>query len=85
MNMNLITIDTYIILATVLFCIGVLGVLIRRNMIVILMSVEIMLNAANLLLTAFSSFRNDAAGQVLFFSSWWSPPPKWRSDLPSWS
>jgi NADH-quinone oxidoreductase subunit K len=44
-----------------------MGVLIRRNAIVIFMSVELMLNAVNLLLTAFSAYRGDAAGQVFVF------------------
>jgi NADH-quinone oxidoreductase subunit K len=44
-----------------------MGVLIRRNAIVIFMSVELMLNAINLLLTAFSAYRGDAAGQVFVF------------------
>ena len=44
----------YIILAVTLFCIGVLGVLIRRNAIIVFMCIELMLNAANLLLVAFS-------------------------------
>jgi len=60
-------INLYILLSTVLFCIGVLGVLFRRNAIIILMSVELMLNAVNLLLVAFSSYWNDAAGQVFVF------------------
>jgi NADH-quinone oxidoreductase subunit K len=44
-----------------------MGVLIRRNAIVIFMSVELMLNSVNLLLTAFSVYRNDATGQVFVF------------------
>ena len=44
-----------------------MGVLIRRNAIVIFMSIELMLNAVNLLLVAFSAFRGDAAGQVFVF------------------
>ena len=50
-----------------LFCIGVLGVMFRRNAIVIFMCVELMLNAVNLLLVAFSSYRGDSAGQVFVF------------------
>jgi len=50
-----------------MFCIGVLGVLFRRNAIIIFMSVELMLNAVNLLLVAFSSYWNDPAGQVFVF------------------
>jgi NADH-quinone oxidoreductase subunit K len=65
--MNQIPINYYIVLSAVLFCIGVMGVLIRRNVIVIFMSVELMLNAVNLLLAAFSAYRNDPAGQVFVF------------------
>lgn len=57
----------YIFLACTLFAIGVVGVLTRRNAIVIFMSVELMLNAVNLLMVAFSSFRGDASGQVFVF------------------
>ena len=62
-----IHISHYMLLSTVLFSIGVLGVLFRRNAIIIFMSVELMLNAVNLLLVAFSSYWNDSAGQVFVF------------------
>ena len=62
-----IHINHYILLSTALFCIGVLGVLFRRNAIIIFMSVELMLNAVNLLLVAFSSYWNDPAGQIFVF------------------
>ena len=54
-------IQYYITLAIVLFCIGVVGVLTRRNAIIIFMCVELMLNAANLLLVAFSKMHHGAA------------------------
>lgn len=57
----------YIILSAVLFAIGVLGVLIRRNALVVFMSVELMLNAANLVLVAFARERLSIDGQVLVF------------------
>lgn len=57
----------YIILSAALFTIGVLGVLIRRNAIVVFMSVELMLNAANLALVAFARERLGVEGQVLVF------------------
>jgi len=57
----------YVLLASILFIIGVVGVLIRRNAIIIFMSVELMLNAVNLLLVAFSSYRSDPSGQVFVF------------------
>lgn len=62
-----IPLDWFIMLSSILFCIGVLGVLFRRNAIVIFMSIELMLNAVNLLLVAFSAYHNDASGQVFVF------------------
>jgi NADH-quinone oxidoreductase subunit K len=62
-----IPINFYLWLSTVLFVIGVLGVLYRRNAIVIFMCIELMLNAVNLLLVAFSNYYNDASGQVFVF------------------
>ena len=62
-----IPLNHYILLSAIIFSIGVIGVLIRRNAIVIFMSIELMLNAANLLLTAFSVYRGDATGQVFVF------------------
>ncbi|MBI3233754.1 MAG: NADH-quinone oxidoreductase subunit NuoK [Bacteroidetes bacterium] len=62
-----IAIDHYLILSTILFCIGVLGVLVRRNAIILLMCVELMLNSVNLLLTAFSTYYGDASGQLFVF------------------
>lgn len=62
-----VPISQYIALSVVLFSIGVLGVLIRRNAIVIFMSIELMLNAVNLLLAAFSAYRGDPAGQIFVF------------------
>ncbi len=62
-----ITLVWYLSLSAVLFVIGVLGVLLRRNAIVVLMSIELMLNAVNLTLVAFSQSMGDVAGQVLVF------------------
>jgi NADH-quinone oxidoreductase subunit K len=62
-----VPIEYYVWLSSVLFCIGVFGVLIRRNAIVVLMCVELMLNAVNLLLAAFSTSRSDAQGQIMVF------------------
>jgi NADH-quinone oxidoreductase subunit K len=53
--------------SAVLFSIGALGVLFRRNAITIFMCVEIMLNSINLLLVAFSTYHNDSTGQVFVF------------------
>jgi NADH-quinone oxidoreductase subunit K len=57
----------YVFFAAALFSIGVLGVLTRRNAIIIFMCVELMLNAVNILLTAFSAYRADPNGQVFVF------------------
>ena len=62
-----VPVDHYVYLSLILFTIGVVGVLIRRNMIVVLMCVELMLNAVNLLMAAFSTYLNDAAGQIFVF------------------
>ena len=62
-----IPIDYYIWLSTILFAIGVLGVMFRRNAIIIFACIELMLNAVNLLMVAFSSYLNDATGQVFVF------------------
>ena len=62
-----IPLDYYLWLAATLFTIGVLGVLYRRNAIIIFMCIELMLNAVNLLLVAFSTLHNDASGQVFVF------------------
>ncbi len=64
-----IGIENYIYLSVLLFCIGVFGVLYRRNAIIMFMSIEIMLNAVNLLLVAFSTYHQDAQGQVFVFFS----------------
>lgn len=63
----MVPIAWYIILSAALFTVGVLGVLIRRNAIVVFMSVELMLNAANLALVAFARERLNVDGQVLVF------------------
>jgi NADH-quinone oxidoreductase subunit K len=57
----------YLILSAVIFAIGVIGVLVRRNLIVILMSIELMLNAVNLTFIAFSRFLGSMEGQVVVF------------------
>ena len=57
----------YVLLAALLFTIGAIGVLIRRNALIVFMSIELMLNAANLALVAFAQARQDVGGQVLVF------------------
>lgn len=59
--------NAYLFLAAVLFFIGVLGVTLRRNVFFILLSIELMLNASNLTLVAFSRIWGDVHGQVLVF------------------
>lgn len=65
----MIEIDWYLALSAILFSIGMVGVLIRRNAIVIFMCVELMLNAVNLSLIAFSAYHGDVTGQILVFFS----------------
>ncbi len=57
----------YIVLAAVLFSIGAVGVLIRRNAIVLFMCIELMLNAANLALVTFSRVNGSLDGQIMAF------------------
>jgi NADH-quinone oxidoreductase subunit K len=57
----------YLVVSVLLFCLGLLGVIVRRNVLVIYMSLELMLNAANLALVAFSRFNNNLDGQVIVF------------------
>ena len=58
----MITLGDYLIVSGILFAIGFAGVMLRRNLIIILMSLELMLNAANLSLVAFSRYRVDSSG-----------------------
>ena len=67
--LNQIGIENYIFLSVLLFCIGVFGVLYRRNAIIVFMSIEIMLNAVNFLFVAFSTYHQDAEGQIFVFFS----------------
>jgi NADH-quinone oxidoreductase subunit K len=60
-------IQYYLFLSFALFCIGIMGALMRRNAIIILMSIELMLNAVNLLLVSFSKMYNDASAQIFVF------------------
>lgn len=63
----MIEIDWYLALSAVLFTIGMIGVLVRRNAIVIFMCIELMLNAVNISLISFASYHGDIAGQILVF------------------
>ncbi len=62
-----IGIEHYLILSAILFCIGLFGVIARRNLLIILMGVELMLNAGNLALVAFSRFNGNLDGQLMVF------------------
>jgi NADH-quinone oxidoreductase subunit K len=62
-----VTIEWYVALSVILFSIGSLGVLLRRNAIILFMSIEMMLNSANLLFVAFARYLGDLDGQVLVF------------------
>jgi NADH-quinone oxidoreductase subunit K len=64
MNVGL---EHYLVTSVLLFALGLIGVLIRRNLLVIYMGLELMLNAANLALVAFSRFNNNLDGQVFVF------------------
>jgi len=63
----MISLTHYLVLAAILFSIGVTGVLMRRNVIIILLSVELMLTAVNLNFIAFSHYVNNPVGQVFVF------------------
>jgi NADH-quinone oxidoreductase subunit K len=59
--------EHYLVASAALFCLGVLGVIVRRSLLIIYMSLELMLNAANLAFVAFSRFNNNLNGQVMVF------------------
>lgn len=62
-----VSVQYYAILSALLFSMGVLGVLLRRNIIIVFMSIELMFNAANLLFIAFARYQNAVEGQVFVF------------------
>ncbi len=59
--------EHYLVLSAILFAMGMAGVLLRRNLIVLLMSVELMLNAVNISFVAFSKFNSNIEGQIMVF------------------
>ncbi len=63
----MIGLEHYLIVSALLFSLGMMGVILRRNLIVVYMGLELMLNAANLALVAFSRFNNSMDGQVMVF------------------
>jgi NADH-quinone oxidoreductase subunit K len=62
-----IGLNHYLVVSVLLFAVGLMGVIVRRNLLVIYMGLELMLNAANLTLVAFSRFNNNLDGQVFVF------------------
>lgn len=60
-------IEPYVMLSVVLFVLGVMGVMLRRSALLIFMSIELMLNAANLSLVAFASYWGQTTGQIFVF------------------
>ena len=67
LNIPPVGLEHYLILAAMLFVLGMMGVLLRKNMIVILMSIELMLNAVNLTLVAFSRYTDQVEGHLMVF------------------
>lgn len=65
MTVSSIGAEHYLIVSAILFCLGLSGILLRRNMIVMLMSIELMLNAVNLTFVTFSYFNQNIDGQVM--------------------
>ena len=63
----MLSVDHYLVLATIMFLCGVIGVLFRRNLIMVLMAIELMLNSVNLVFVAASRMLNNLDGQVMVF------------------
>lgn len=63
----MIGIEFYLIVSALMFCIGVVGVITRKNAIIVFMSIELMLNSVNLTFVTFSSYLGDSAGQIFVF------------------
>ena len=62
-----IGLEHYLVVSALMFSLGLLGVIVRRNLLIIYMSLELMLNAANLALVACSRFNNNLSGQIMVF------------------
>ena len=62
-----VPVEFYLALSGLVFLIGLVGVLVRRNIIIVLLSIELMLNATNINFVAFSSYLGNLAGQVFVF------------------
>ncbi len=65
--LSTIGLEHYLVVSAILFAMGMAGVLMRRNLIVMMMSIELMLNAVNLSFVAFSKFNNNSEAQVMVF------------------
>lgn len=65
--MQNVSLEFYLIISAIIFTIGTIGVLTRRNAIIVFMSIELMLNAVNLTFIAFSAFMGEVAGQIFVF------------------
>ena len=65
----MVPLEYYLVVAGIIFTIGMIGVIVARNIIIIFMSIELMLNSANLTLVAFSAFMGDVTGQMIVFFS----------------
>lgn len=63
----MLTVNHFVVLSAILFSVGAIGVLIRRNPLIMFMSIELMLNAVNLAFVAFSRYLHSLDGQVLVF------------------
>ena len=66
-SVGTIGLDHYLVLSVIIFTIGMMGVLMRRNILVMLMGIELMLNSVNLSFVAFSHFLNNMNGQIMVF------------------
>ncbi len=66
-QLRIIPLENYVVLCIILFSIGVMGLLMRRNLIVVFLSIELMLNSINLLAASFSAYHNDPSGQAFVF------------------
>jgi NADH-quinone oxidoreductase subunit K len=67
MNLTPVGVEHYLVVSGLLFTLGLLGVIMRRNVLVMYMCLELMLNAANLALVAMSRFNGNASGQIVVF------------------
>lgn len=66
-QLRTIPLENFVMLSLILFSIGVMGILMRRNLIVVFLSIELMLNSINLMAASFSAYHNDPAGQAFVF------------------